>query len=71
MLTFSAQNSTNDVLSNSSKMASWYCKEKIDVDKLAGAERVKEWLVTAYQLQCKLVALYFLLETSSFKYLFN
>ena len=22
-----------------------YCKEKIDVDKLAGAERVKEWLV--------------------------
>ena len=48
-------------------MASRYCKEKIDVDKLAGAERVKEWLVTAYQLQCKLAALNFLLETSSNK----
>ena len=46
-------------------MASWYYKEKIDVDKLAGAKRVKEWLVTAYQLQCKLAALNFLLETSS------
>ena len=22
-----------------------YCKEKVDVDKLAGAERAKEWLV--------------------------
>ena len=69
MLTFLAQNSTNDVLSNPSKMASWYCKEKIDVDKLAGAERVKEWLVTAYQLQCKLAALNFLLETSSLLYI--
>ena len=42
-------------------------KEKIHVHKLAGAERVKEWLVHSIsgQLQCKLVALNFLLETSS------
>ena len=91
MLTFSAQNLTDDVLSNSSKwfhtfllnslgefsfscwiafcvinsyilttkqlILYWYCKEKINGDKLAGAEGVKEWLVTAYQLQCKLAAL--------------
>ena len=65
MLTFSAPNSTNDVLSNSSKWLHDTVKKKIDVDKLAGAERVKEWLVTAYQLQCNLVVLNFLLETSS------
>ena len=37
------------------------------VHKLAGAERVKEWLVHSIcgQLQCKLAALNFLLETSS------
>ena len=64
MLTFSAQNSTNDVLSNSSK---WFhdTVKRRSMLILAGAERVKEWLVTAYQLQCKLAALNFLLETSS------
>ena len=43
----------------------------IHVHKLAGAERVKEWLVHSIsgQLQCKLVALNFLLETSSSKVL--
>ena len=46
----------------------WYSKEKIDVNKLAGAGRVKEWLVTAYQLQYKLAALNFLLETSSLQW---
>ena len=48
-------------------MALCHCKEKIDVDKLAGAERVKDWLVHSIsgQLQCKLAALNFLLETSS------
>ena len=43
---------------------------KIDVDKFAGAEKVQEWLVTAYQLQCKLAALNFLLETSSNKIIY-
>ena len=58
MLTFSAQKLDKwCVVQFFFKMVSWYCKEKIDVDKLAGAERVKEWLVTAYQLQCKLEAL--------------
>ena len=39
----------------------------IHVHELAGAERVKEWLVHSIsgQLQCKLAALNFLLETSS------
>ena len=42
----------------------WYCKEKIDVDKLASAERVKEWLVHSISIS-KLAVLNFLLETSS------
>ena len=51
-----------------------YCKEKIDVDKLAGAERVKECLVHSMHINCSVssstLSYNFLLETASLTFIF-